>query len=1034
MKKYYIFILLFLFILVGCDSKFSVRFVDESGNTLSMEEVKKGEDATPPELEEKIGYDFVSWDKDYKNVQKDLVIKPIFKQKEYNVDFYNFDGEIIKTEIVKHGENATSPTNMDIPGYEFSGWDISFTNVTSDLVVIALYNKLNYVVRFLDFDGTELKKISVEYGKAAVEPVRPTRVGFLFKEWDKDFSNITSNLDIRAVYEVEKFKVQFLNSNNELIKEEIVEYGKDATAPEVPEKLGHSFVSWSQEYSNVVEHLVIVPIYNKNLYTINFVDMDDEILSVQKVYYGSSAIAPSDPTKDGYEFVNWDKDFTTISEDTIVKAVYKEIEYKLIFNLNSNLSATKWESKDEFLNEFYTDLFNWMDQNISKINGLSKNGTTFTFFKSSKTAIWSNVSELRNLDQYDVERTIGTIIFKPFTRSVNEPVELEIDSNYFLNSEVYLVKYADLDRYFLNVMNTSYTTYNKGYNATSDGRVQIFFRFQQWNKGTSIPAFDSLPVKYTSNMGNAEIIIPQTKVFTVNEEFIIENPVYSGITFLGWFIDEFGSGNKLTKINKGTTNNIQLFAKWDNDTTKHHVLFLDYDKTILQEMLITDGESITAPNPNGKEGFIFEGWDKDFMNINEDTTITALYGREKYTINYHANIDKEGVFLPTEPSIYTVDDAYILKEASLEGYVFAGWYMNPECSGNEIIKTTSGNLDLYARWVKIPDGSEPNDENIEVRATQTHIELNRSTNIFVYQNQNYLNTSEVKFISLNPDIANINEFGFVIGIKEGKATILVITDELSSTIEITVEDKDYEVLYVGHRGSGGPVVPNAVSAFELGGIRGYYALETDIRVSSDGVYYICHDDTFLPYLFVDSSLHNKLMGSYTWNQLKDLEIKATYNGVTYYDKLATVDEYLKICKKYNAKAVIELKWTNGINSNDQSKLDGLVDLVKANDMYENAIFMTSMKNCLTYLRNNYKDITLQFLSGASTTTTDNINWCIENRISLDCDNTKVTPEIVLKMHEAGLYVNAYTVNSNSVANSLINMGVDMITTDHLGVD
>ncbi|MFA5543637.1 MAG: glycerophosphodiester phosphodiesterase, partial [Bacilli bacterium] len=141
-----------------------------------------------------------------------------------------------------------------------------------------------------------------------------------------------------------------------------------------------------------------------------------------------------------------------------------------------------------------------------------------------------------------------------------------------------------------------------------------------------------------------------------------------------------------------------------------------------------------------------------------------------------------------------------------------------------------------------------------------------------------------------------------------------------------------------------------------------------------------------------------------------------------------------ICKKYGAKAVLELKWTTGINNNDQSKLSGLVELVKSKGMYEDAIFMTSMRNCLTYLRNNFKDIQLQYLTGSSTTTMDNVNWCIENKMSLDAISTHLTQAMVNKMHEAGFYVNAYTVNVQTTADSLQSMGVDMITTDNLGIE
>lgn len=633
---------------------------------------------------------------------------------------------------------------------------------------------------------------------------------------------------------------------------------------------------------------------------------------------------------------------------------------------------------------------------------------------------------MKQIDIYDYEKTFGNYYYKPFTRQGNELYIPDIDNNYFLHTEPYRTKYIDLDRYFLNVLNTAYTSYDKGYKQASNGRVQIFFRFQQWIKGTNIPSFDQLPSKM---VGNITVTIPSSIDYNITSSINIPNPTYSGVVFLGWYDNIYGAGKNYTKIEPGTTGNITLYAKWDTDQTTHHIIFVDKDNNLVQEYFINPGETPTPPTMPEKEGYIFVGWDKEFTNITNDTTFKAVYSPIEYTITYHKNIDSDNVILPTLTK-YTIEDKITLPEASLEGYIFLGWYLNSDLSGSRITKTDKGNLVLYAKWIK-QGGSVQN--GVELVSSSDTVQVGRIINFYPKQGDKYLDQSSVTYQLSNKALARIDEYGYLTALKPGTLTVLIIHKDGEATMEITITEEQPEIKWVGHRGSGGPVVPNAVSAFELGGQRGYYALECDVRVSADGVYYVCHDDTFLPYLFVDSSLHNKTMGSYTWAQLKDLQIKNTYNGVTYYDTLATVEDYLKICKKYGAVAILELKYTNGINSNDQSKLAGLVELVKRLGMYENAIFMTSMKNCLTYLRNNYPDAQLQFLSGDTTTTDDNIKWCIENRISLDATSGKVTQSVVDRMHEAGLYVNAYTVNSESEANRLIALGVDMITTDHLGI-
>ncbi len=57
-----------------------------------------------------------------------------------------------------------------------------------------------YTVTFYDWDGTELKTEAVKWGKSATAPADPERLGYTFSGWDKDFSSVITDLDIHANY------------------------------------------------------------------------------------------------------------------------------------------------------------------------------------------------------------------------------------------------------------------------------------------------------------------------------------------------------------------------------------------------------------------------------------------------------------------------------------------------------------------------------------------------------------------------------------------------------------------------------------------------------------------------------------------------------------------------------------------------------------------------------------------------------------------------------------------------------------------
>lgn len=120
--------------------------------------------------------------------------------------------------------------------------------------------------------------------------------------------------------------------SDEVIYEESIPYGHSANAPKAPTHYGHTFSQWNRSYEKIKdsgegdEHIITVnTVYDLNTYTVRFIDaFTNEIISSQSVKYKKSAVAPvSLPEHKGFEFISWDKGYSSIEKDTDIYTVYQ---------------------------------------------------------------------------------------------------------------------------------------------------------------------------------------------------------------------------------------------------------------------------------------------------------------------------------------------------------------------------------------------------------------------------------------------------------------------------------------------------------------------------------------------------------------------------------------------------------------------------------------------------------------------------------------------------------------------------------------
>lgn len=309
---------------------YDVTFLGFNDIVLKQEEVEEGKSAVAPTAPEVSGYIFSNWDIDYKNIRSDLTVKAIYKKEEiktYTVVFLDSLGVILKIENVNENETAVAPNAPTLEGYEFISWDTDFKNVTSDLNIKPIYEEKTYEVIFLDINDEVIKSVNLKHKEDAVAPTAPAVDGYEFISWDLDFTSVIKDLTVRPIYEkiLAEYTVTFLNQNGDVLKTVTVKENETALAPNAPAITGYQFVSWDTIFTNVNENLTVRPIYEKRVYVVTFKSADN-VVETQNVVFGENAVAP-EVSRAGYVFIDWDQELTNITRNLTVNALWQKITH-----------------------------------------------------------------------------------------------------------------------------------------------------------------------------------------------------------------------------------------------------------------------------------------------------------------------------------------------------------------------------------------------------------------------------------------------------------------------------------------------------------------------------------------------------------------------------------------------------------------------------------------------------------------------------------------------------------------------------------
>ncbi len=339
----------------------------------------------------------------------------------------------------------------------------------------------------------------------------------------------------------------------------------------------------------IIACLVIYFIFDNKKYTITFDSDGGSVVEKQIVKRGEKVNKPTDPTRDGYIFIEWDLgssiyDFSAkVTRNLILKAIWKEQEGgKVTYVVNFNTDGGNSIS-NQIINK---------DGTITKPQDPVRDGYKFLGWYSNNVLFDFNTPVTKNLElvakweKAKDNSTTGTTT----TTKKNDTTSSTTKKTTTKKNDT-----------------TNTTTTKKTTTNTTEAKKYT--------------------VKFDSNGGSK---VSSKEVTSGSKVSKPSNPTRTGYKFSGWTLN-----NKAYDFNSKVTSNITLVAKWTAKTYTVKVssvdaysparilsVYEDGSKISFKQINYTDGIKLCSSNGNVNMSDI-EGLSKLQVVLSDGTKVTA---------------------------------------------------------------------------------------------------------------------------------------------------------------------------------------------------------------------------------------------------------------------------------------------------------------------------------------------------------------------------------------------------------------------------
>ena len=349
-----------------------------------------------------------------------------FEARTYRVLFApGNDGTGSSTTIIKdYDTTVTLPGALFTrTGYTQTGWRNADGTKTyplggtytenAGITLYPVWTPNRYTITFDTAGGSDIAPITQDYGTAIVAPADPTREGYTFIGWDKAIPATmpAENVTVTAKWKVNSYTITFDTAGGSAVAPITQNYGTAITAPTNPTREGYTFIGWDKAIPTTMpaENVTVTAKWKVNQYTITFDTAGGSEIAPITQDYGTAIVAPADPTREGYTFIGWDKAIpTTMPAENVMLKAKWKDTEKPTGEII--IGTNKWS---EFLNELTSGLF-FKDAQEVTINAADNSGIVFISYLVT--------------DQDLSEEELGSLVY----RAYDEPFRIEPNGEYIV--------------------------------------------------------------------------------------------------------------------------------------------------------------------------------------------------------------------------------------------------------------------------------------------------------------------------------------------------------------------------------------------------------------------------------------------------------------------------------------------------------------------------------------------------------------------------------------------------------------------------